>query len=636
MTKLNPIQINQYLDKLFTFVEGLPMGEKGKEYIKFKFLIDFLDTWQFDDEENDFTFDEYLANPQNPRFIDVKTTYGIQNTTQIKRYMAEFIASLKKARNMKLDKYLVELDKLHPNEKAARLSKSLAALTRAELFAKYGFDKIKEPEWNEQLKEILGSEITFAKEQAELLTKAPKPIQHPELNDDDVLIVEELENRLAIEAVEYKRKIDNLWETHKFDPSYFDTFISGPLLTEFTKALFERIRPLNNQEINKYLSLSLQQFKTHTPPKRHKAFLLNYHNTYWFPNVVEYKENEYDAKYATHVWKHYANHFSQFKEATEKVYNDFKAGLVGNSATGSASQIKDDNFNIFIKSFEYNYPLEHAPLSYFYQWRDNLSYFKKEVLSNLIHLDQSARKPYLNRLKFELNDTLQHCHTSQEDLENLYSKYETSEEQLLRNRSYTNPLHIALNDEPPKFKDTFEEGFNPDTENIQHTFYNFHYGKALKAAIEFLDEQAVEYGINQQVQPVPINKATPTTGIVQSFIYKNFNTEQERITDLLNSLKKQKLVDNDTALTNFRSVFNGKQIERKIIWTGNISELAHFIKTLHNTEKKVHDTKQKQWEITINCFEMADGTELTKDKLRGQKNKNVAKAAIIEKAVKIL
>jgi hypothetical protein len=147
MTKLNPIQINQYLDKLFTFVEGLPMGEKGKEYIKFKFLIDFLDTWQFDDEENDFTFDEYLANPQNPRFIDVKTTYGIQNTTQIKRYMAEFIASLKKARNMKLDKYLVDLDKLHPTDKAARLSKSLAAITRAELFAKYGFDKIKEPEW---------------------------------------------------------------------------------------------------------------------------------------------------------------------------------------------------------------------------------------------------------------------------------------------------------------------------------------------------------------------------------------------------------------------------------------------------------------------------------------------------------
>lgn len=87
---------------------------------------------------------------------------------------------------------------------------------------------------------------------------------------------------------------------------------------------------------------------------------------------------------------------------------------------------------------------------------------------------------------------------------------------------------------------------------------------------------------------------------------------------------------------NFRSVFSGRPVEQKIIWTGNISELAHFIKTLHNTAKKVEDTKQKQWEITINCFEMADGTVLTKDKLRGQKNKDTARAAIIEKAVNIL
>jgi hypothetical protein len=33
---------------------------------------------------------------------------------------------------------------------------------------------------------------------------------------------------------------------------------------------------------------------------------------------------------------------------------------------------------------------------------------------------------------------------------------------------------------------------------------------------------------------------------------------------------------------------------------------------------------------------MADGTELTRDKLRRQKNDDVAKAAIIEKAVNIL
>jgi hypothetical protein len=531
---------------------------------------------------------------------------------------------------MALEKHLKELDKIHPALKAARLSKSLAAITRAELFEKYGIQSIKDPEWNNQLKEILGAEISFSKEQAELLTKAPNPLQQPN-NDEEIFIVEELENRLAIEAVEYKRKIDNLWETHKFDPTYFDSFISGPLLNEFSKSIYERIRPLNNQEINRYLNLSLQQFKTHTPPKRHKAFLLNYHNTYWFPNVMEYKENEYDAKYATHVWKHYNNHFQTFKDTFQKIYDDFKASLSGTTETAKTS-ISDDNFRIFINALEYNYPIENAPVSAYHQWKYNLSYLKKEVLNNLIHLDQDARKPYINRLKFELNEELQHSQTTREELDRLYDKYETSEEQLLRNRSFDNPLHIAIYDEPPKFEDTFEEGFNPDTENIQFTFYNFHYGEIIREAIIFLNEQAFEYGFGTKEETTPPPIKTKPSAL--SFKYINHSTGSQNLTDLMNSLKRSALIHKDTSLTNFRSVFSEREVEQKIIWTGNISELAHFIKTLHNTAKKVHDTKQKQWEITINCFELADGTELTKDKLRTQKAP--ARASIIEKAVNIL
>lgn len=356
-----------------------------------------------------------------------------------------------------------ELDKLHPALKAARLSKSLPAITRAELFEKHGIQSIKDPEWNNQLKEMLGAEITFSKEQADILTKAPNPLQQQN-NDDEISIVEELENRLVIEALEYKRKIDELWEIHKFDPTYFDSFIAGPLLNEFSKSIFERIRPLNNQEINRYLSLSLQQFKTHTPPIRRKAFLLDYHDTYWFPNAMAYKGEDYANRYATHVWKHYTNHFHLFKKAFQKIYDDFRVGLVGTPET------------------------------------------------------------------------------------------------------------------PP--------------------------------------------------QPI---KTKPSA---LSFKYKNHISGSVNLTDLMNSLKRSALIHQDTLLGNFRSVFSEKEIEQKIIWTGNISELAHFIKTLHNTAKKVEDTKQKQWDITINCFQLADGTELTKDKLRTQKAP--AKAAIIEKAVNIL
>lgn len=464
MAILSQDQVYAFIDKILNFVDSLPLEENGKAYIRAKILVDFLDTWQFDDEANCFTFEEYIANSSNPRFTAVQTTYGISNTTQIERWLAGFKAALKKSRGKVLVKHLNELDKIHPALKVARLTKSLAAITRAELFEKHGIQSIKDPEWNNQLKEILGAEINFSKVQADLLTKAPNSHQQTQASDDEILIVEELENRLAIEAVEYKRKIDELWETHKFDPTYFDNFLSGTLLNVFSKSIYDRIRLLNNQVINQYLNLSLQQFKTHTPPKRHKAFLLNYHNTYWFPNVMEYKENEYDAKYATHVWKHYANHFQSFKETFQKIYDDFRAGFI--------------------------------------------------------------------------------------------------------------------------------------------------------------------------VTPVLPQPNISQKSSVLSFKYLNLISGQQNLTDLMNALKRSALIHNETSLANFRSIFSEKEIENKIIWTGNLSELTHFIKTLHNTAKKVQDTKQKQWEITINCFQMADGSELTKNKLRTQKQP--ASADFIIKAVDIL
>jgi len=146
----------------------------------------------------------------------------------------------------------------------------------------------------------------------------------------DLLLVEELEKRLAIEAVEYKTKIDELWQTYTFDPTYFDMYISGDLYNVFLNAIYERIKPLNDFEINKYLTLSVNQFKTHTPTKRAETFKRIYQSTYLHPNQMEYKENEHDDKYAMHVWKHYTNHFQLFKEATENALQDFKKGLIGN------------------------------------------------------------------------------------------------------------------------------------------------------------------------------------------------------------------------------------------------------------------------------------------------------------------
>ena len=284
----------------------------------------------------------------------------------------------------------------------------------------------------------------------------------------DLLLVEELEKRIAIEAVEYRKNCDDYWETYTFDPTYFDTFISGDLYNVFLNAIYERIKPLNDFEINKYLTLSVNQFKTHTPAKRAEEFKRIYHDTYWYPNYMEYNPNQYENKYPVHVWKHYTNHFHLFKEASENVLQDFKKGLIGNG-------------------------------------------IRQEAI------------------------------------------------------------------EKPKVK--------------------------------------------------PKSK-------YPSFTYKKLKFESANLTDLRDSLKRHKLIANDTTLSVFKKVFSGENIDKPIVWTGNISELYYFISQLHNKLKLVENLKQRQWEVTNNCFIKTDGNQFGRYNFKGQQVPSTSKN--IDSALKTL
>ena len=648
MSRLTDSQIDDYVDKLLNFIDGLPLKEKGKSYLRFKILVDFYDTWQFDDEANVFTLDEYLANPNNPKFIDVQSTYGIYNTTQIKRYVASFVATLKKARSLALVNHLKKLDQFHPAQKAVNLSKTLAKISRTEIFTKYGYERIKDPQWNSELKEILGNEISFAKEQAELLTKAPIQNKLPGNPDDEILIVEELENRLAIEAVDYRHKCDELWEQYKFDPKYFDTFISGPLHDEFVKSVYDRIRPLNNMEINRYMGLSLQQFKTHTPAKRHKAFLQNYFHTYWFPNVMEYKAESYNDLYATHVWKHYTNHFNLFRDSFQNIYDQFKTGLMGINATPSGIYTIDYNsFNQFLKDLEYNYPYEVAPMSMVYQWDEDLASLKKEVLENLIHIGADAKKPYLAKLQMQLDELAKNGKVDKTELNRTFVYFNTSEEELRKNRSYNNPLHNALYNLPPTFDESIKMKLNRETEEALFTYYNYHYGRIIGEAIQFISGQSQVNTFNNTpaitLTPAPtptlittpkplIHSITKKQKIVMSFIFDEKKSNFENITVLLNEMKNKIMVVKSTSISDFRKIFLGVEITNKITWTGTVEELVYFIRTLNNSGK-IKDTKQNIWKITRMCFELLDGRDLNTIDLRVQQLPTSQRRKEIESAV---
>lgn len=142
--------------------------------------------------------------------------------------------------------------------------------------------------------------------------------------------------------------------------------------------------------------------------------------------------------------------------------------------------------------------------------------------------------------------------------------------------------------------------------------------------IHTIEIEATEKPVKKQAPPPAVNS-------FHSFTYKQINTNPEKISDLCSSLKFNKLISQDTTVPNFKRVFTNSEIKTPIVWTGTISELFYFIKLIHNDLELVENLKQKQWEVTCQCFVDAEGNPFDRSKFRSQKKPKLT-AAKIEKS----
>lgn len=146
------------------------------------------------------------------------------------------------------------------------------------------------------------------------------------VDDNEILLAEELENHLIIEGVGYKHALSDHFMSMKFDEAYFKKFIPGTLFRGFTQGIFDRIHPLNDYEINKFLSLSLEQFKLFNPANREQEFIQKFAKAYWHPNGMDkiYEEEERAAKF---IHKEFSLHYSLFVAATQKSLDNHNARI---------------------------------------------------------------------------------------------------------------------------------------------------------------------------------------------------------------------------------------------------------------------------------------------------------------------
>ncbi|WP_417860451.1 hypothetical protein [Winogradskyella sediminis] len=399
-------------ERLSKFISILESVEEEKKKPKVEVIIDKMKA-NAKERESKKTKDELsdaLDNLRGQQISSVQLFKIIKDITKLEKDALEYLKddigwylwSMKTAQECFYSKEQTERAYKKIEEKYSKEKQlELGYLKKTKFFFEEEYEDPEEPIYIDKEKLLFPNEFTSIKELITIIDKElnklesisvenktnnVKPDMYSQYNNDineEVLLVEELEKRLAIEAVEYKKNCDDLWETYTFDPKYFDTYISGDLYNVFFKSIYEKIKPLNDFEINKYLTLSVNQFKTHTPTKRAEAFKRIYHDTYWYPNYMEYNPNQYENKYPVHVWKHYTNHFHLFKEASENMLKDFKKGLIGNGRKQEVIEKPKTKAKSKHQSFTYK------------KWQfesTNLTYLKESLIDkNLIASDTELK-----------------------------------------------------------------------------------------------------------------------------------------------------------------------------------------------------------------------------------------------------
>lgn len=590
MARLSDDQLSKYVDQLMQLVAKLPLKQEGKDYLQAQIIIDAYDVWQFDDENNTFSLEEYLADPQNPQYNNVKATYGIENISQWKRYATTFVNKLKKVRTAYLEKYLDSLDKLTPQEKSIAISKQLEKFNKADLFHKYGITEIRDPEWNEQVKDILSNKMKFAKEQAFYLTNTEIPVREPDQNDDTVYIVEELEDWMAWEGVRYVKKTENFGSENRFDPGYFGRFIATDLAKRMEEFILGKIRPLNQYEVNKYLALSAKQFDTFTPPKRHKAFQLKFHDAYWYPNPMPYKENEtWQNRYSNHFWKHYTRNFEFLKESFMSLYRTFYSNFSQLNSNGG-NNTANIQLQKFLKLIENENPLNESPLKYYHDWENSLQELKIEILDNLSLLRSENKQDYLEKVSLSLQKFSNRNYVQKQVYLGLLIEYDLNTMDVLTSDNIDNELISAIRSNAIIFDDSMPPNYYESINDLQHTFYNYHLGRIVNDAATFTQNkiQGLSENVSTKHELTEIDPESIEVSFIKEmygdgFMPKSLNIATDALYRALSTLPV-KLHKSKTPADNY---FRWQNLKRELDWEVS----SNLLKLQSVFDKKIYLSK---------------------------------------------
>jgi len=186
------------------------------------------------------------------------------------------------------------------------------------------------------------------------------------------------------------------------------------------------------------------------------------------------------------------------------------------------NKISYNSFNAFLEVLEYNYPVDMPTHFYIKRFEDYLISLKREILDNVIFLNDENKTAYLQKLLFDLELEAEHAHTSKKDIDLWLNLKDTTMEEVIKGKDNENQLISFITSRLVNFDDKNQPDYDPQKEQIQNDFYNYFYGKIINEAIEFINEQFVttQKTTNSEKLKLKTNLSVPQLALLFRELHK--------------------------------------------------------------------------------------------------------------------
>jgi hypothetical protein len=641
MKSTNDELILYRLNQLMFIIDKLPFSADTRKFINYCLATDFHHSWQFNEEENEFAYSEYIADHDNPQFANVKTTCGIQNIQQLNRYIKQFISFVKYInQNVLLD--FINTPVEHLNDFYFRNSDvDFRKLSKYEFLKIYKLNFISDLEIDSIVRCNFGSSFPYQTNDIARRKHLPGPINYLNkamiLEEQNIFQVEELEFLLCFRVIDYFNSGNTESKSKKNDSQYFNNFISTSLFDQFIIRSNEKVSNMTILESSQYFEKSLIQFETYKPEYRIDEICKKIWLLYSFHEKSPKSINAPSLIFITSVVNIYNLYFDKFKNFTEELSRENSLKSCSNTLNSQQTDFDDDicldDFlpKIILKkeelfTFKFNdYLIDWVNCNVTLdQW---LKYPKLDVFHHLERFPISAKEwKRIRDHQFCLfNEHSENIFNS--TFRNKFENLKQNDKVLIANRDIsliTNMISRTITKQEEDLIKSIFPALNWQTtakelENIIYSryeslenydinktpydeFWSYANSMAIYKYKEYLSEFISDYenphGLNRKKSDV--SKARIFSSDV-AYTYIHNQNNSPAITVLLSSLKNKKFISDKNGITDFRKIFDNQLPDKLIIWTGTFGELHHFILLMHH-EYKVIKKISNIWKVTAELF----------------------------------